>query len=82
LEESALFCAQYADDPRTALLRYKDGFTETPEIFDTLATRLGGGLSATARDELFAQSRRAAIEAASQVEQRLEGFMCRFGYLP
>ena len=131
VEDSALFCAQYADDPRTALLRYEDGFTETPEIFDVLATRLGGGLGAQAREELFAQSRRAAIEAkiarlkdlptawhnpatgdvvdrdtqwhlhhagrsgengrwrrllppeaASHVEQRLDGFMRRFGYLP
>ncbi|MCB5943431.1 hypothetical protein [Acidocella sp. KAb 2-4] len=62
-EASAQFCARYAADPRSLVLRYEDGFIDTPETIDRLAERLGGALPIAARDDLFAQSRREAIEA-------------------
>ena len=63
VERSALFAQRYAADPRTVLWRYEAGFIDEPATFDTLAATLGGALAAPARAALFAQSRRAAIEA-------------------
>jgi hypothetical protein len=63
VEDSALFCARHAADTRTALFIYETGFTETPTTFDLLGTALGGTLTETARAELFAATRREAIEA-------------------
>ncbi len=60
---SAAFCGRFADDPRTHVLRYEGGFIDDPTTFDRLAGLMGTQLPAGARERLFANSRRAAIEA-------------------
>jgi hypothetical protein len=60
---SALQCAQFARDPRALLLRYESGFPDDRGTLDILAARLGGTLSGADRERIFAESRRAAIEA-------------------
>ncbi len=63
VECSARFCAAYAVDPRAVMLRYEDGFVDDPATLDRIAALVGGVLPAEARDEIFATTRRAAIEA-------------------
>lgn len=59
---SAQITARFASDSRARLLVYEHGFTETPDIFDLLAAALGGRLTSTARQTLFAATRRDKIE--------------------
>jgi hypothetical protein len=63
VERSAAFCGHFADDARTELFSLDQGFTEDMATFDRLAAALGGGLAPATREDLFAGSRRSAIEA-------------------
>jgi hypothetical protein len=59
---SAKFVAGLAADPRALLLRYEDGFIETPATLDRIAQWFGGTLDPAERDRLFAAHTRAAVE--------------------
>jgi hypothetical protein len=59
---SAQFVGDLAQDERSLLLRYESGFIDDPASLDRIAAWLGGTLPAAARERLFAQSRRGAIE--------------------
>jgi hypothetical protein len=60
---SAQFAGDLADDPRTLLFRYEDGFVEAPGTLDRIAEWFGGRLEAAERERLFARHTRAAVEA-------------------
>jgi hypothetical protein len=63
VEKSAHFCARFTDDPRAILLRYEAGFVDDPATLDQMAASLGGVLPAVDRDRIFAETRRAAVDA-------------------
>jgi hypothetical protein len=63
VEKSSAFCAHFARDPRAEIFSYDAGFIDDATTLDRLATVFGGALTQAARDDIFAQSRRAAIEA-------------------
>jgi hypothetical protein len=60
---SANFVGGVAADPRALLLRYEDGFVETPATLDRIAQWFGGTLDAAERERLFARHTRAAVES-------------------
>jgi hypothetical protein len=62
IAKSGRFVAGVASDPRALLLRYEAGFTDDAATLDRIAAWFGATLPAAARDRLFAQHRRAAIE--------------------
>jgi hypothetical protein len=63
VEQDARFCARFATDPRAHLLRYEAGFTDDPATLDRIAAGFGGTLSVSDHARIFAETRRAAIEA-------------------
>jgi hypothetical protein len=59
---SARFCAGEADG-EALLLRYETGFTDDTATLDRIAAAMGGGLAEARRTDIFAASRRGAVEA-------------------
>ncbi len=62
IANSGNFVAGVASDPRALLLRYESGFTDEVATLDRMAAWFGVALPAEARDRLFAQYRRGAVE--------------------
>ncbi len=63
VEHSARVCAEAAAHPAAVVLRYETGFPDRPETLESIARALGGTLDPSAREAIFAGTRRAAIEA-------------------
>jgi hypothetical protein len=63
IEQNARFCARFTSHPRIRLLRYESAFADDPATLDTIATALGGVLTQTDCQRIFAATRRPAIEA-------------------
>jgi hypothetical protein len=63
IASDAVFCAQFAAHPLARVLRYEAGFADTTATIDQIAGSLGGSLTASDRDRIFAETRRPAIEA-------------------
>lgn len=55
-------CVQFAADPRSALLHYRDGFSDDPATIGRIAALLGGRISPAAAKEIFVALSRPAIE--------------------
>ena len=60
---SARFCEGMAGDPAALVLRFEAGFPDDPATLDRIAGAMCAGLAAADRESVFAQSRRAAVEA-------------------
>jgi hypothetical protein len=63
VEKSAHLCARFAGDQRSLLLRYEAGFIDDMTTLDRIAESFHRPLAATDRAQIFASTRRAAIEA-------------------
>jgi len=63
VEKSARLCARFAGDQRSLLLRYETGFIDDMATLDRIAESFHQPLPATERTQIFASTRRAAIEA-------------------
>ena len=63
VEQSARVCAEAAGHRAAVVLRYETGFPDRPETLGSIAKALGGTLDPAAREEIFARTRRGAIEA-------------------
>jgi tetratricopeptide (TPR) repeat protein len=63
VEKSARFCARFAGDQRSLLLRYEARFTDDVTALDRIAGTFQKSLAATDRARIFASSHRAAVEA-------------------
>src|SRR5262249_49734470 len=63
VEKSARFCARFAGEQRSLLLRYEAGFPDDVTTLDRIAACLQRPLAATDRMRIFASHRRAAVEA-------------------
>jgi hypothetical protein len=63
VEKSARLCARFAGDRRSLLLRYEAGFIDDMTTLDRIAESFQRPLAATHRVQIFASTRRAAIEA-------------------
>ena len=63
VEHSARVCAEAAGRRAAVVLRYETGFPDRPETLDSIAKGLGGTLDPSAREAIFARTRRGAIEA-------------------
>ena len=63
IASDAVFCAQFAAHPLARVPRYEAGFADTTATIDQIAGSLGGSLTASDRDRIFAETRRPAIEA-------------------
>jgi hypothetical protein len=63
VEKSARLCARFAGDQRALLLRYEAGFIDDVATLDRIAESFHQPLTATDRMQIFASTRRTAIEA-------------------
>jgi tetratricopeptide (TPR) repeat protein len=63
VEKSARFCARFAGEQRSLLLRYEAGFPDDVTTLDRIAACLQRPLDAIDRTRIFASHRRAAVEA-------------------
>jgi hypothetical protein len=63
VERDARFCMRFIAHPRACVLRYEAGFFDNPATLDCIAAGFGGVLSSSDRVRIFAETRRATIEA-------------------
>ena len=63
IASDATFCTQFTTHPRAHVLRYEAGFVDAIVTIDQIAGSLGGSLTASDRNRIFAETRRQAIEA-------------------
>lgn len=63
VERTARYCARFVAHPKVSVLRYESGFIDDIATLDLIARSLGGELTSADRLQIFAETRRPAIEA-------------------
>ncbi|MDR3537414.1 MAG: sulfotransferase domain-containing protein [Acetobacteraceae bacterium] len=75
---TAFLCGRFARHDRAILLRFEDRFYDNPETIEKIAATFPGTLSDEARDRLFAETRRAAVDALIAQLETLPTTECQF----